>query len=166
MVEGLSRYIKASIEDGSLRGLPLHGIHPFTSHSQFVDDTMLMGTPTTQEARKFKEILSTSTMLRGTTINLVKSQIFFFNTPEAIQNHISRLLNIPKSSLPSNYLGIPLSDSVARNISWEPLLQSLTNHLNSWTFRSLNLAGRLVLLKYVLQAIPIYLFFSTLVAPF
>lgn len=33
--------------------------------------------------------------------------------------------------------------------------------LNNWTFESLNLAGRLVIVKYVLQDMPLYLF-STL----
>jgi hypothetical protein len=50
MVEGLSCYIKASILNGSLQGLSLHGIQPTVSHSQFVDDTMMMGSPTTKEA--------------------------------------------------------------------------------------------------------------------
>jgi hypothetical protein len=48
MVEGLGCYIKASIQNGSLQGLPLHGLQPATSHNQFVDDTLLMNTPTVQ----------------------------------------------------------------------------------------------------------------------
>jgi hypothetical protein len=39
MAEGLGRYIKASVENGSLKGLPLHNLQPAASHSQFVDDT-------------------------------------------------------------------------------------------------------------------------------
>jgi hypothetical protein len=42
MAEGLGRYITTSIMKGSLQGLPLHGMQPATSHSQFVGDTMLM----------------------------------------------------------------------------------------------------------------------------
>jgi len=119
-----------------------------------------MGTPTAQESHKFKSILQDFSEASRTTTNLDKYRIFFFNTPEAIQIHISRLLGIPQSSLLSKYLGIPLLGSMDRNISWEPLLQSLTNWLSSWTFRSLNLACCLVLLKYVLQVIAIYLFFA------
>jgi hypothetical protein len=160
MEEGLGCYIKDSIEDGSLQGRPLHGLQLVASHSQFVDDTLLMNTPTTQEAIKLKTILNDFYEAYGTTFNLNKSQLFFFNTPPVVQQHISRLLGIPKSSLLSNYLGIPLSDATTRNISWDSLLLSLSNCLIKWTFISLNLATRLVLIKSVLEAILAYLFSS------
>jgi hypothetical protein len=164
MAEGLGRYIKASIENGSLQGLPLHGLQPAASHSQFVDDTMLMNTPTVQEANKLNSILSDFSDATGTSFNLAKSQLFFFNTPKAIQQHVSQLLSIPVCSLPTHYLGLPLSDSAAHNLSWDSLLLSISNRLSSWTFRSLNLPARITLLKSVLQAIPTYLF-SALAAP-
>jgi hypothetical protein len=164
MAEGLGRYIKASIENGSLQGLPLHGLQPAASHSQFVDDTMLMNTPTVQEANKLSSILSDFSEATGTSFNLAKSQLFFFNTPEAIQQHISQLLSIPVCTLPTQYLGLPLSDSTAHNLSWDSLLLSISNRLSTWTFRSLNLPARTTLLKSVLQAIPAYLF-SSLAAP-
>jgi exonuclease III len=46
MAEGLGRYIKSTVLEGSLKGLPLHNIRPAPSHSQFVDDTLLMNSPT------------------------------------------------------------------------------------------------------------------------
>jgi hypothetical protein len=39
LAEGLGRSIKAAVENRTLKGLPLHGINPPISHSQFVDDT-------------------------------------------------------------------------------------------------------------------------------
>jgi hypothetical protein len=107
MAEGLGRYIKASIEDGSLQGLPLHGLQPAASHSQFVDDTLLMNTPTTQEAIKLKTILSYFSEASGTTFNLDKSQLFFFNTPPIVQQHISRLLGIPGAPFHPTTLAFP-----------------------------------------------------------
>jgi hypothetical protein len=58
MAEGLGHYITASIEEGSLQGLPLHGLQPVASHSQFVDDTMLMNTPTAHGSHQTQVILS------------------------------------------------------------------------------------------------------------
>jgi hypothetical protein len=117
MAEGLGRYIMASIQNGSLQGLPLHGLQPTASHNQFVDDTLLMNTPTVQEAIKLSSILSDFSEASGTTFNMAKSKLFFFNTPVAIQQHLSQLLNTPICTMPSRYLGLPLSDSTARNIS-------------------------------------------------
>jgi hypothetical protein len=164
LAEGLGRYIKASVIEGSLKGLPLHNLQPAPSHSQFVDDTLLMNSPTAQEAQKLNSILADFTEASGMSLNLDKSKLYFFNTPPSVQRHISRLLGIPRSSLPSNYLGIPLSGAAASNISWDSLLLSISNRLSNWTFRPLNIASRLVLLKSVLQALPTYLF-TALAAP-
>jgi ribonuclease HI/exonuclease III len=164
LAEGLGRYIKASIFEGSLKGLPLHNIQPAPSHSQFVDDTLLMNSPTVQEATKLNSILSDFSEASGMELNLDKSKLYFFNTPPPVQRHISRLLGIPRSSLPSNYLGVPLTGAAASHISWDSLLLSISNRLRNWTFRPLNIASRLVLLKSVLQALPTYLF-TALAAP-
>jgi len=47
---------------------------------------------------------------------------------------------------------------------WEPLIDKLQDKVSKWTIRSLNLAGRLVLTKAMLQAIPIFML-SALPAP-
>jgi exonuclease III len=164
MAEGLGRYLKAAVLEGSLTGLPLHNLHPAPSHSQFVDDTLLMNTPTVREATKLNSILSDFSDASGMLLNLDKSKLYFFNTPASVQAHLSRLLGIARSSLPSTYLGIPLTGESAKSISWDSLLLSISNRLNNWTFRPLNIAARLVLLKSVLQALPTYLF-TALAAP-
>jgi ribonuclease HI len=164
MAEGLSRSIHAAIASNLLTGLPLHGISPPISHSQFVDDTLMMGTPTAREANSLLSILQTFSEASGMDCNKDKSQIFFFNTPPPIQRHVSDILGFNRSSLPSKYLGIPLIDNALRNSSWEQLLSSFTKRLSSWTFRVLNLPSRLILLQAVLQALPIYTF-SALAAP-
>jgi hypothetical protein len=77
MVEGIGHYIKASIQNGSLQGLPLYGIQPTTSHSQFFDDMLLLSTPTTQEENKLSSILFHFSEASDTTFNLAMSQLFF-----------------------------------------------------------------------------------------
>jgi hypothetical protein len=158
MAEGLSRSIHAALEQNFLTGLPLHGISPPISHSEFVDDTLLMGSPTVREASSLQEILQTFSDASGLDCNKDKSQIFFFNTPPQIQRHISEILSFNRSSLPSKYLGLPLIDNTLRNSSWEHLLSYFSKRLSSWTFRALNLPSRLILLKAVLQALSIYAF--------
>jgi hypothetical protein len=129
MGEGLGHYIKSAVLEGALKGLPLHNIRPAPSHSQFVDDTLLMNSPMTHEAVKLNSILSDFTEASGMTLNLEKSKLFFFNTPMAVQIHISKILGIPRSSLLSNYLGILLTGAPAKSISWDSLLISISNRL-------------------------------------
>jgi hypothetical protein len=87
------------------------------SHKNFVDDTLLMGVPTTHEANAFKHVLSYFMVALRTTMNYDKSQIFFVNTPPFVQINISQILGFQHSSLPSKYLGAPLVDNVLRNVS-------------------------------------------------
>jgi hypothetical protein len=77
MAEGLGRSIRAAVDSKLLTGLPLHGISPPISHSQFVDDTLLMGTPTVREANSLLAILQTFSDASGLDCNKDKSQIFF-----------------------------------------------------------------------------------------
>jgi hypothetical protein len=92
MAEGLGCYLKATVLEGSLTGLPLHNLHPVPSHSQFVDDTLLMNTPMVREATKLNSILSDFSDASGMLLNLDKSKLYFFNTPSLVQAHLSRLL--------------------------------------------------------------------------
>eukprot|EP00253_Pinus_taeda_P024446 PITA_24446 len=134
LMEGLSRLIHKAKADGNIRGLhPLHS-SPATTHQQFVDDTLLHGTPTVKEALAFKSILT-------------------------LFNKASEFWDLKGVLCPPN--------------TWEPrlppnpgksTLAKLENKCKHWTRRALNFAGRLVLTKAILQAIPHYLL-SILPAP-
>jgi hypothetical protein len=88
MAEGLNRSIHAALENNQLTGLPLHGLSPPISHSQFVDDTLLMGSPTAREANSLKGILQIFSDASGLECNKDKSHIFFFNTPPGSASHL------------------------------------------------------------------------------
>jgi len=163
MAKGLSRLLHSTVSSQDIKGISLHGLQPL-SHQQFVDDTMLFGHPLTQEAKALKKIISLFSEAFGTSINASKSQLFFFNTPASTQRNITRNLGFSIAMLPSKYLGAPLLDSALKHASWRTLLDKMDSRLSSWTFRSLNIAGRLILIKSIFQAMPMYLFF-VLAAP-
>jgi len=163
MAEGLGRIIKNALQTQQLRGISIHDSLAIT-HQQFVDDNILFGHPLVQEALIFKSLLNEYSEAFGASINIEKSQIFFFHTPPSIQSSITRILKFSKASLPSKYLGTPLTDSALKHSSWHLLLEKLEARLSSWTFRALNMASWLVLVKAILQSMPLYLF-SVLAAP-
>lgn len=158
MAEGFSRSIFVALHSNKLAGLQPYAFSPPYMHQQFVDDTLLMGLLTIREASSFKSILSDFCAAFGTTINLEKSKLFFFNTPLSICRNIARLLDFPISTLPSNYLGVPLTDRPLSRATWEDLINKLEKRNANWTFRFLNLVGHLVLVKFVLWAILLYLY--------
>lgn len=145
MVEGLSRLLHSTISSHTLKGISLHGLPPI-SHQQFVDDNMLFSHPSVQEASTFKALLNLFSKASGTSINASKSQLFFVHTPSLSQRNIARILGFPIAVLPSKYLGAPLLDSAIKHTPWRTLLDHLETRLSSWTFRSLNIASRLILI--------------------
>ena len=110
LMEGLSHIIKTAKEQNDIMGLQsLHNC-PTTTHKQFVDDTMIHGTPMVQKAQGYKAILNLFSQASGMDLNLDKSSVFFFNTHLAIQRNLTAILGFRRQSLPSKYLGIPLTD--------------------------------------------------------
>lgn len=157
MAKGLGRLIKHALLSQHLKGLSLHNT-PAITHQQFMDDNMLFGYPSIQEAASFKSILKVFSDASGTSINKAKSQIFFFHISPIIQRVVAHILGFSITSLPSKYLGAPLIDSAIKHASWRKLLEKIKTRLSLWTYRALNMVSRLTLIKAVLQAMPLYLF--------
>eukprot|EP00253_Pinus_taeda_P024630 PITA_24630 len=163
MEEGLGRNIKKAQQSQQLRGFSFHNIPAFT-HQQFVDDNMLFGHPSVQEARQFKSLLTDFLEASGARINKAKSQIFFFHTPAITQASIGYILGFSVVVLPSKYIGAPMTNLALKHSSWRILLEKPKARLASWTHKTLNMASRLVLIKVVLQSMSLYLF-SIMAAP-
>ena len=118
---------------------------------------MLMGHPSVQEVRAFKSCLAAFSKASGLEVSPEKSQVFFFNTPLITQRNIGRILGFQKGRLPTKYLGVPLSQKIIRHASWQDLVDRIKSRQSSWVIKPLNLSGRLVLVKSVIQAMPMYL---------
>eukprot|EP00253_Pinus_taeda_P011126 PITA_11126 len=159
MAEGLGRHNNSH----QLKGLYIHN-SPTITHQQFVDDNMLFGYPSVQEASHFESLLNDFSEASGTNISNSKSQIFFFHTPPVVKHAVAWILGFPIATLPSKYLGALLISSAIKHPSWRILIEKLESRLNLWTYRTLNMASRVVLIKAVLQAMTLYLF-SILAAP-
>eukprot|EP00253_Pinus_taeda_P015062 PITA_15062 len=117
---------------------------------------MLFGEPTVREVRQLRRILDLFAEASGLEINKDKSCIFIFNTIDQVKSHLIRILGFKKGELPTKYLGNVLDYTSRRMKNWQGVLDKLNNKVENWAFRVLNIAGRIVLAKSVLQAIPIY----------
>ena len=72
MSEGLGRMLTHARAQESLKGLTLHEHTPIT-HQQFVDDNILLGHPSIQEAISIENILSTFSKASGVVRNIAPS---------------------------------------------------------------------------------------------
>ena len=79
MDEGLGCMFQLATTKCTLRGLSLHNAPPL-AYQHFLDNNLLFGHSSVQEARIIHSILQTFEEASWTMLNLEKYQIFFFNT--------------------------------------------------------------------------------------
>ena len=58
--------------------------------------------------------------------------------------------------LPTTYLGVPLGANMRRLSAWQPIIDRIKSRLSTWKANCISRAGRLVLIKAVLNSLPIY----------
>lgn len=139
MMERLGRALRVIKAEGRIQVLRLTWGGDTMTHQQFVDDTMLKGTPIVKEAKYLNQIMHEFSMAAGTEVSLNKSKIFFFNTDISIQRNISRILGYQIDSLPLKYLGVLLTDKLLHKDIWELVPNKLKEKVSKWTNRALNL---------------------------
>jgi hypothetical protein len=157
MMEGFSGSIKSETTAGEITCIKPFENCPTSTHQQFMDDTLLRGIPMVKEAKSYKRILEEFGEASGAEINHSKSMIFFFNTNPTIQRNMANILGFEHKSLPTKYLGIPLTNRSYKMSTWEGIINKLQERVKTWMYISLNLVGRLILTKFVLQAIPTFM---------
>ncbi|GAU47968.1 hypothetical protein TSUD_280270 [Trifolium subterraneum] len=78
------------------------------------------------------------------------------NIPESWLGEAASALCCKVGKIPFLYLGLSIGGDPRRLSFWEPVLARLKNRLSGWKSRFLSFGGRLVLLKSVLQSLPVY----------
>jgi ribonuclease HI/exonuclease III len=162
----LSYQLHYALHNRALSGIKTAPSVKEVSHTQFADDTLLLGAATLKTARILKSELDTYKLCSGSEINYHKSTIYGWhcNPRELLQ--ISRVLEMEASTTWDNfiYLGIPIFKSSLKVAHWTPLIDKLKSKIQNWGVHWLNKAGKLVLMNAVITSLPIYQC-SVLLAP-
>lgn len=85
----------------------------------------------------------------GLTVNTQKSHIFTVG----VHNDRLDFFGLPKGALPIRYLGVPLDAQLLQIYQFTPLFQSISWLIECWKGHSLSYAGRLQLLRAVVQGV-------------
>ena len=136
------------------------------NHSQFVDDTILVGGSSIIMAKHFKTKLGKFTQALGALINNTKSNVYIWNTPLRTTCLIANVFffSLVEKWQMFRYLGIPICLNSLSNSAWTHILEKFKNKLEHLGAFWINLVGHTVLIKSVLSALPIFQF-SSLLSP-
>lgn len=135
--------------------LPLHS----TSQrlSLYADDVALFIRPEEADLQLTKNLLKIFGEASGLQTNLQKSCVIPMHCEEEIVEAVSTTLQCTTSNFPTTYLGLPISDKKLRRSDLLSWIKKIANKLPGWKASLMTLAGRAVLVRFVLTAIPIYI---------
>lgn len=128
------------------------------NHALFVDDTLLLGAASVVLANRFKDVVDDFCADSGSKLNKGKCQFYCWNTSARLTQAISNCLGFTTSSTWTSfkYLGLPVFQKKILSREWMPLLDKFKLKIQSWGYNWLNLAGKTVLIKSVLNSLPIF----------
>ncbi|QHO37630.1 Putative ribonuclease H protein [Arachis hypogaea] len=92
--------------------------------------------------------------MTGLKINYNKSVLIGVNCSNEEVELACKMLGCKNGSLPMNYLGIPLGANPRRIETWKPVIRKVEDRLKGWKSRYLSKAEKLVLIKAVLNNLP------------
>jgi hypothetical protein len=158
ITEGLTSLIKKSVASGDLHGVQICRGAPVVSHLLFADDCFLFCRSTVAECNQLMSILKTYEAATGQEINLSKSEVFFSrNLSLSAQEDLSRIMGVKHVLGTGNYLGLPSMIGRKKKEVFAYIKDRIWKRINSWRGRALSKAGKEVMIKSVLQAIPSYI---------
>eukprot|EP00253_Pinus_taeda_P017214 PITA_17214 len=160
MAESFSCALDQKRQSGLITGIKFEDGIKNINHSQFADDTLLLGGATTIIARRFKSLLDKFMRYSGGKINYLKSCIYGWNVSPQMIHNISNTFGVPcKLDWDCfSYLGMPVTIGKEKTGVWDLTLDKMKRKLQRWGTLWLNPAGRQVLLKSGLSCLPLYQF--------
>jgi len=157
VAEGLSRAITDAKHNGHFQGIQVAPNLNIT-HLLFVDDVLIFCSGSRGDTRALKEILDLFSKATGMEINAGKSSLTTNLLRPIEQAELLRYFPFNSVGIGEGlkYLGFALKANLYLKRDWEWLIGKVEKRLRGWSHKWLSRAGRLVLVKSVLEAIPVY----------
>ncbi|KAK0608384.1 hypothetical protein LWI29_029944 [Acer saccharum] len=155
--EGLSSLINESERWGIFSGFRCSRWGPKITHLFFADDSLLFTRASKEECINVRRLLDSYSQASGQCINFNKSAVCFSKQiSQAGRGVLANVLGMSIVGCHSKYLG--LSCVIGRNkiASFDVIKDRVWKKLQSWSSRFFSGGGKEVLIKAVIQAIPVY----------
>ncbi|GJU90435.1 RNA-directed DNA polymerase, eukaryota, partial [Tanacetum coccineum] len=155
VMETLHISVSRAANDGIFRGLHIQGSVTL-SHLFYADDAVFIGEWSESNLDNIIRILNCFYLASGLRINVSKSQVLGIGVPSEIVQHGASRIGCDIMHTPFKYLGVMVGDHMSRLSAWSNSIQKIRAKLSKWKVKTLSIGGRLILLKSVLGATPVY----------
>lgn len=157
VMEGLRRLIATAKRSVDFSGLKIME-HFYLTHLLFVDDILIFLNGSVWDTTSLNDILSLFCRATWMEINKEKSTISLSDcTPQesllANQKFVFQDIDMLEGI---KYLGFRLKPDGYKIANWTWLIVKVEKRISCWCHRLLSRAGRLILIKSVLEATPVY----------
>jgi hypothetical protein len=148
--------IKAQ-RDGRIEGIRICSGAPYVSHLFFADDTLMLIKATGPSANCLQQILELYVEVSGQMVNKDKTSIMFSpNTSPQVKDLVLNELGIQYTAKNEKYLGLPVYIGKSKKKMFEYIKQKVWAKILGWQEKLLSKAGKEIMIKVVVQAIPTY----------
>ncbi|GAU47810.1 hypothetical protein TSUD_404150 [Trifolium subterraneum] len=157
VAEGLTSLIHQAVGRGDVHGARICRGAPEVSHLLFADDCFLFCRASVGEVNHLMNILRTYELASGQEINLAKSEVFFSrNLSHAAKEDLASIPGVRHVLGTGRYLDLPFMIGRSKKVIFSYIKDRIWKKMNSWRGRALSKAGKEVMIKFELQAIPSY----------
>ncbi|KAJ0828828.1 putative RNA-directed DNA polymerase [Helianthus annuus] len=151
-------------ERNIFQGIKLPNEGPCISHLCYADDVIFMGEWSETNIVNLNRILRCFYMTSGLKVNLRKSSLYGVGVEDEEITRMATKLKCRKGDMPFGFLGLTIGANMKREKYWKPVIDKFNKKLSAWKAKCLSFAGRLVLAKAVMGALPNY-YLSMYIAP-
>lgn len=131
---------------------------PPINHLPYGDDIMLFCSGENQSIKKMMNVLRGYEQVSIQLINLSKSLFYLHERiPMIYKIRIRRLTGIRQGEFPFTYLGCPVYYGRAKCYYFEESLRKISRRTFLWQNRLLSFDGKIILVRHVLQSMPLHL---------